>query len=149
MIRIIIFLFRLIPLMREAYAAYNKKAINNTVNVLPVVQSMPEVPTVKIEEKKSMNLLAIGQVYSAAQAVEASTAQIYAVGASMVDNVEKAYATAAGQSGTDKKAAVLLAMKAACDQLGQDWTTLQPKVSAWVDTVIAAYNALKSAGLVG
>lgn len=57
--------------------------------------------------------------------------------------VEQAYSTSRG-AGAAKLAAVLAAAKAASAQLGVDWDTVKSLVTAWINSVVALWNAVNA-----
>ena len=65
---------------------------------------------------------------------------VYSYAANVIHAAETAYA---GQTnaGATKKAAVLAATEAFATSLGANWTLLETGISAWIDVVIAGYNA--------
>jgi hypothetical protein len=66
--------------------------------------------------------------------------QIYTYASKVVTAAEAAYE---GQvnAGATKKASVMAATAAFATSLGANWSLLESAVSAWIDVLIAAYNA--------
>lgn len=80
---------------------------------------------------------------SVAKSVEnaASQAQqIYSYAGKVVAAAETAYAGQTG-AGATKKAAVLAAAEAFATSLGANWSLISSALSAWIDVLIAAWNA--------
>lgn len=68
---------------------------------------------------------------------------IYEYVSELMEDVQAAYE---GQTdaGETKKAAVLAAAKVVIESLGEDWDSISDKISAFIDSVKAAYNKAKT-----
>jgi len=83
---------------------------------------------------------ALVTVAQKAETAVADAKLVYSYAANVIHAAETAYA---GQTsaGSTKKAAVLAAAEAFATSLGANWTLLEAGLSAWIDVVIAGYNA--------
>jgi hypothetical protein len=83
---------------------------------------------------------ALVTVAQKAETAVADAKLVYTYAANVIHAAETAYA---GQTnaGATKKAAVLAAAEAFATSLGANWSLLEAGLSAWIDVVIAGYNA--------
>lgn len=83
---------------------------------------------------------ALVTVAQKAETAVANAKLVYTYAANVIHAAETAYA---GQesAGATKKAAVLAAAEAFAASLGANWSLLEAGLSAWIDVVIAGYNA--------
>lgn len=83
---------------------------------------------------------ALVTVAQKAETAVADAKLVYSYAANVIHAAETAYA---GQTnaGSTKKAAVLAATEAFATSLGANWPLLETGLAAWIDVVIAGYNA--------
>ncbi|WP_312926628.1 hypothetical protein [Pseudescherichia sp.] len=91
----------------------------------------------------TFSLSAIASALSVAASVVQSSEVIFKAGAELIQVAEDAYTHATG-TGATKKAAVLAALKAFAEDIGQNWDELKDEVSSWIDMVVQSWNKLKA-----
>lgn len=89
--------------------------------------------------KLTLLVAALTAAVSAAVSAAKHTAKLYHYGADLIKAAEAAY-DGVEKAGASKKEAVMAAVKALADQLSLDWPDIEAEYSAWIDSVVEAYN---------
>lgn len=92
----------------------------------------------------SVSLSGIATAMADAATIITSTSSLFGYVGGLMETVENAY-TGDIASGSTKLAAVLAGLQALATELGEDFSSIEAQITAWIATVKAAYNAAVSA----
>lgn len=89
--------------------------------------------------KLSLLVTALAAAVGAAISAGQHTAKLYHYGSDLIRAAEAAY-DGVEKAGATKKEAVMAAVKALADRLSIEWAEIKAEYSAWIDSVVEAYN---------
>lgn len=142
--RLIISLIAFLKISRIAPRSNPETCLTQKEGPKPVQPLVAPTHTIIAKDiTMSFSLSSIATAISSSLSVVAGAEKLYALASDLIEKVGAAYATSAG-TGQTKKNTVLAVLSVAAEGVNTDWETVKTDLSLFIDSVVAAYNSVKT-----